>query len=211
MLDFGINYLLFIYEGPNYIRPNQSYLYSYQYREKQMTQEYQDMMTIIITYLIRVHHMPHISVIIKQFSQQLEICQQERYMAPLSYLNIYRARKERKLVQSIQYRLKKSKHILRVTDKSGIFHIGHANDYEKKAEAYRLKTGAYIELANDPLWIVFDKVVQLLNDLRSKKHILAWQLNQMMPKREKVALAYLYFIPKPHKVNFNFVFSDITI
>jgi hypothetical protein len=176
-----------------------------------MTQEYQDMMNIIITYLIRIHHIPQISVIIKRFSQQLEICQHERYMAPLSYLNIYGARKERKLVQSIQYRLKKSKHILRVTDKSGIFHIGHAADYEQKAEAYRQRTGAYIELANDPLWIVFDKVVQLLNDLRSKKHILAWQLNKMMPKRDKVTSAYLYFIPKPHKVNFNFVYCDTVI
>jgi hypothetical protein len=78
-----------------------------------------------------------------------------------------------------------------VTDKSGIFHLGHAKDYEQKSEAYRQKTGAYIELENDPLWSVFDKVVRLLNDLRSKDHIRAWQFNQMMPKRDKVALAYL--------------------
>ncbi len=64
----------------------------------------------------------------------------------------------------------------------------------------RKKTGAYTESENDPLWPVFDKVVHLLNDLRSKKHILAWQFGQMMPKREKVSLAYLYFVPKPHKV-----------
>jgi hypothetical protein len=85
---------------------------------------------------------------------------------------------------------------------SGIFHLGHAKDYEQKAEAYRQKTGAYIELENDPLWSVFDKAVRLLNDLRSKDHIRAWQLNEMMPKRDKIALAYLYFIPKPHKVIF---------
>jgi hypothetical protein len=57
-----------------------------------------------------------------------------------------------------------------------------------------------MELENDPLWIIFDKVVHLLNDLRLKKHILAWQLDKMMPTRDKMALAYLYFIPKPHKV-----------
>jgi hypothetical protein len=50
--------------------------------------------------------------------------------------------------------------------------------------------------------LIFDKVVHLLNNPRSKDHIRAWQLNKMMPKREKVALAYLYFIPKPHKVIF---------
>jgi hypothetical protein len=58
-------------------------------------------------------------------------------MAPLSYLNIYRARKELKLIQSIQFRIKQEKYILRVTDKSGIIHIGYATDYEQKAEAYR--------------------------------------------------------------------------
>jgi hypothetical protein len=70
----------------------------------------------------------------------------------------------------------------------------------KKQKLIKQKTGAYIELASDPLWTVFDKVVQLLNNLRSKDHIRVWQLNKMMPKRDKVALAYLYFIPKPHKV-----------
>ncbi len=81
----------------------------------------------------------------------------EQTIAPLSYLNIYRARKELKLIKSIQFRIKKSKDILRVTDKSGIFHLGYAKDYEQKAEAYRQKTGAYIELENDALWTVFNK------------------------------------------------------
>jgi hypothetical protein len=117
----------------------------------------------------------------------------DRYMAPISYLNTYRARKELKLVKSIQFRLKKSKYILRVTDKSGIFHLGHKTDYEQKAEAYRHKIGAYIELESDPLWAAFDKVIHLLNNLRSKDQILVWQLDKMMPKRDKVVLAYLYF------------------
>ncbi|CAF3301814.1 unnamed protein product [Rotaria socialis] len=120
-------------------------------------------------------------------------------MIPLSYLNIYRTRKEFKLMKSIQHRLKKGNYILRETDKSGIFHIGNSVDYEKKAEAYRQKTGAYIKLDSNPLRSVFDKVILLLNDLRSKKYILSWQLDKMMPKRETVQLAYLYFIPKPHK------------
>ncbi len=74
----------------------------------------------------------------------------------------------------------------------------------KKQKLIKQKTGAYIELASDPLWTVFDKVVQLLNNFRSKDHIRVWQLNKMMPKRDKVALAYLYFIPKPHKVIFEY-------
>jgi hypothetical protein len=103
-------------------------------------------------------------------------------------------------MKSIQFRIKKENYVLRVTDKSGIFHLGNKSDYEQKAEAYRQKTGAYVELGSDPLWTIFDNVVHLLNNLRSKDHIRTWQLEKMMPKRDKVALAYLYFILKPHKV-----------
>ena len=93
----------------------------------------------------------------------------QRYMVPLSYLDIYRARQELQLIKSIHTTLRKAKYVLRFTDKSGIFHLGHATDYEKKAKAYQQKTGAYIELESDPLWPVFDKVVHLLNNLRSKR------------------------------------------
>jgi len=159
-------------------------------------------MNTVTTYLARVHHMSNTLPIIKQIIQQMETHLHQRYMAALSYRDIYRARKELKLIKSIDSKLKKGKYILRFTDKSGIFHISHATDYEQKAEAYRQNTGAYIELESDPLWSVFDKVVYLLNNLRSKDHIRPWQLEKMMPKRDKVALAYLYFVPKLHKVIF---------
>jgi hypothetical protein len=153
-------------------------------------QEYENIMDTVASYLVRVYHMPPTATVIKEFNQQMETYLHQRYMAPLSYRDIYRTRKELKLIKSIQYRLKKEKYILRVTDKSGIFHISHATDYEQKAEAYRQKTGAYIELTDDPLWTVFDKVVHLLNNLRSKDQIRAWQLDKMMPKRDKVTFAY---------------------
>ena len=151
-------------------------------------------MNVITPYLVRVHHIPYTSPIIKQFSQQLQTCLHQQYMTPISYLNAYRTRKELNLVKSIRYRLKKEKLILRVTE---------------KAEAYRQKTDAYMELETNPLAIVYDKVVHLLHDLRSKEHIKAWQLNKMLPKRDDVELAYLYFLPKPHKVNFKFEFFNV--
>jgi hypothetical protein len=166
-------------------------------------------MKSVTSHLVDVHRISMTSPIIKQFSQQLETYLNQQYKATLPYRDIYRARRELKLIKSIRFRIKKGKYILRVTDKSGIFHLGHAKDYEQKAEAYREKTGAYIRLENDPLWTVFDKVVHLLNDLRSKDQIRVRQLDKMMPKRDKVALAYLYFIPKPHKVIFSF--SNIVI
>ena len=168
-------YVMFVsfYLEPNYIRSNQSYLYSYERRYRQVKKEHKNMMAVIIPFLVRVHHIPNTSTIIKQFSQQLEACLYERYMAPKSYLDIYCNRKEFKIVKSIRHRLKKEKYILHVTDKSDIFRIGHAKAYETKPETYRQKTRAYIELESNPLWTVFDKVVHLLNDLRSKKHIQA--------------------------------------
>ena len=60
--------------------------------------------------------------------------------------------KNLKLIKSIDTTLRKAKYVLRFTDKSGIFHLGYATDYEQKAKAYRHKTGAYIELESDPLW-----------------------------------------------------------
>ncbi len=186
--------------GPNYIRPNQSYLYSHERRQKQLQQEYEKIMSVVTAYLVHTYHMPQTSTIIKQFSNALASCLYDRYMAPISYLSIHRARKEWKLLKSIQFRVKKGKYVLRVTDKSGIFHLGDTDVYRQKAADYQQKTAAYMEVEDNPLWDIFDKVVHLLNDLRSKKRIHAWQFNQMMPKRNKVALAYLYFVPKPHKV-----------
>ena len=167
-----------------------------------MEREFNGILDIVVPFLVRVYHMSSTSPAIKQLSHQVAVYICERYMASMPYLHIHRAQRELKLVKSIQHRLKRSKQILRVTDKSGIFHLGDAKDYAQKVQDHRQKTGAYVELESDPLWVVFDKVVYLLNDLRSKKHILAWQLQKMMPKREKVELGYLYFIPKPHKVAF---------
>ncbi|CAF1128678.1 unnamed protein product [Rotaria magnacalcarata] len=185
--------------GPNYVKLNQSSLHSYEHQEKHVQQEHKNIMNVITRYLIREHHIPLTATIIRELSQHLETSLHQQYMIPLSYLNIYRTRNEFKLMKSIQHRLQKGNYILRETGKSGIFHIGNSVDYEKKAEAYRQKTGVYIELYSNPLWSVFDKVILLLNDLRSNKYILSWQLHKMMPEREKVQLDYLYFIPKPHK------------
>jgi hypothetical protein len=65
---------------------------------------------------------------------------------------------------------------------------------------YQQKTQAYVELPSNPLMETFYKVVRLLNDLNSKKQIRVWQYKQMMPQKDKIKLAYLYFIPKSHKV-----------
>ena len=97
-----------------------------------MKQQFETIKNTVTSYLVRVHHISNSSPIIKQFIQEIETRLYQRYMAPLSYRDIYRTRRELKLIKSIESKLRKGNYILRFTDKSGIFHIGHATDYEKK-------------------------------------------------------------------------------
>lgn len=142
------------------------------------------------------------SIEIQNFSERLRMLFNERYAKPLSYLQQYHIRKDIELVHSIQRKLRQGHYIIRVSDKSGVFHIGSTMDYDIKVKQYQLKTNAYIELSSNPLMDTFFKVVHLLNNLRSKHQITAWQHKEMMPKQDAIELAYLYFIPKPHKVSF---------
>ena len=55
------------------------------------------MMNIVTPYLVRVHHIPPTSVVIQRLFQQLEVYLYQKYMTPLSYLQLYRTRRELKL------------------------------------------------------------------------------------------------------------------
>ena len=140
--------------------------------------------------------------VFKLYSERLRAYLIQRYMAPLSFIDRIRARRELKLVQSIRRKLKQYKLVLRETDKSGVFHIGPEMDYEQKATAYHMKTRAYEELPSDPhpLNDVFVQVGRLLNQLRSTEKIREWQRKKMVTTRAETELAYMYFVPKTHKV-----------
>ena len=146
------------------------------------------------------HGIPQKSIEIKIFSQRLQTLFNERYTQSLSYLQQYRIRKDIKLVHSIRRKLRQTNAMICVTDKSCVFDIGSTFDYDIKVKEYQIKTNGYIKLSSDPLMDTFYKVVRLLNDLRSKKQITQWQQTKMMPDKNKLKIAYLYFIPKPYKV-----------
>jgi hypothetical protein len=149
------------------------------------------------------HHcgVPKTASIIKQLSDQLKDRLTVRHMAPLSFYDELRARHELYLVHTTRLKLARCKLVLRPTDKSGVFHISKASDYERKAVQYRENTGAYMELPSNPLREIYEKVTHLLGDLKSRKQISVYkQYDKMMPRRDKVHLAYMYFIPKAHKV-----------
>ena len=141
-----------------------------------------------------------ISSLVKQFSDQLQVmCNQQRETS-LSYQDINRTKQDLKLVLSIKRKLKKLPVIIRQSDKSGIIHIGYKKDYDQKVLAYQKKTQAYVELSSNPLMETYEKVLHLLNELKRKNQIDLWQYKKMLPDQKKLQLAYLYFIPKPHKV-----------
>jgi hypothetical protein len=139
--------------------------------------------------LMCVHRLLNTLPLVKLLSEELRLHLNECCMALMSYIEIHRTRSECRLVESIRHCLSKSNNLFRVTDKSGIFQVGHVTDYEQKAEVYCRRTQACIESESNLLWSVFAKVVQLLNEFRTKRHILASQYEQMMSNKEKVELA----------------------
>ena len=195
-----INYLLYII-GPNYVRPDQSFLCSNRQQKMHFEHEFNMFMTKIVCYLVEHCRVPRSSSIIQQFSNRVKHFLERCYSTSLELNDEVRARKELALVKSIRHKLNKAKLILRRTDKSNVFHVGQARDYEEKAKAYRNKTGAFQELVGNPLSEIYNKVKQLLDDFLSKKHISARQPKKMMPDRKKIKLAHMYFLPKAHKVN----------
>lgn len=146
--------------------------------------------------------------IMKTLSSQMKDQYKQSYETSLSIQDSVRSRDDFRVMKSIRRKLKEEKLIIRVTDKSNTMYICHSNDFEKKVQAYREKTNAYQQLSSNPLEEIFFKVTRLLNDLRTQKLIQARHHTDMMPKRDKIRLGYMYFNPKAHKVCKKIMISD---
>ena len=59
-------------------------------------------MNTLIPYLVRIYHILQTSTVIKQIAQHLQMYLDQVYLTPISYLSIYRARKELQLMKSIK-------------------------------------------------------------------------------------------------------------
>lgn len=187
-------------------------------REKQLDKESKTIMDTLKNFMSSFKDgrpwIPKTVAMYKLYSERLQTCLKHHYMTALPLRDQLRARRDLKLIKSIRGKLKKYKLILRQTDKSGVFHIARAIDYKRKAKEYREKTGAYEELTSNPLNENFFQVIQLLNKLRSANRIKEGQKVKMIPNRDKVELAYMYFLPKAHKViiclNFIYVICNVS-
>jgi hypothetical protein len=140
----------------------------------------------------------------KDFFASIQSLVRRAYTSPVPPTLYRRARCEHRLIRKIQRRLKSTNVVIRQTDKSKVFHLGHMDDYRRKAMEYMQTTNAYRELSttSNPCMDNLRAVLELIDPLIKKKMIdlRRWR-NRMRPDSATVELAHLYFIPKPHKVN----------
>lgn len=143
---------------------------------------------------------PRRNSIFQNYSNQLLNYLQHAYFTPLSCRDYLQAKRQADTSASIGKKIRQHRLILRQTDKSNNFYIGLASEFKRKEQAHFTDTNAYVEIHTNPFDEVLHKVTQLLNDLRSKKLLLKWQYDQMMPDAKQTQLAHLYCNPKTHKV-----------
>jgi len=141
----------------------------------------------------------------KEFSTSIKDLLRQLMYKPLSSKLSARARYDYQMTTTIQHVLKNRKIIIRKTDKSKVLHLASANSYHQKSLEYMEKTNAYKEIENgiNPCMNHLQQVLTFIDNLLKKKEIdwKVWKKN-MRPNMNIVELAYLYFIPKPHKVIF---------
>lgn len=150
--------------------------------------------------LIKSQGIPFGASIFKQYSTNLMNYFQQCYFTPLSFKDQIQSQQQARTVRSIRGTIKKKNLIIRLTDKGNNFYIGSKVEFEKKVQQFFSETNAFIRLSYNPFNDILNRVIQLLNNLRTKKLIFQWQYNKMIPDKTKCELSHLYFNPKTHKV-----------
>ncbi|CAF1153815.1 unnamed protein product [Rotaria sordida] len=191
------NYLSY---GPSMIRSNQSVTRPREQQEKEIVNLHKEIYNKVEYYLI-AHNMPKTHPNLRKYSDNLLNYLNQCYFIPLPYKEQIEADEQAHIVASIRKLIQKHKLIIRVTDKGNNFYIGLASDLEEKAQNYFIDTNAFIQLSNNPLDEILDKVKNLLRQLATDKLITETQCKKMLPDENKTELSHLYFNPKTHKEN----------
>ena len=122
---------------------------------------------------------------------------------PLSRRLRSRAKHDHEMVKNIRRIRNKEDIVIQKTDKSKVIHLASAQNYHQKSMEYMQKTSAYRELESgiNPYMNHLSQVLALIDPLLQKGTIdfNIWK-QSMYPDAKTIELAYLYFIPKPHKV-----------
>ncbi|CAF3432854.1 unnamed protein product [Rotaria socialis] len=189
-------------KGLKYVIPCQS-RFSRKPIEQIVNEQYQNISTIVKNCL-KDHYIPITDIRAKQAFQELKCLLSELYSKSIPRKLTIRAKREYKIVRSIQQLLHcRTDIVIRRTDKSKVFYIGKAIDFERKSEEYMLKTEAYQEITNgrSPLSDILCAVQTLLENLVRQKSLTPKQRNQISPKLNQLELGHYHGLPKPHKPN----------
>lgn len=189
--------------GPKYVPPCQS-RFSHQTIDKIITREYDNIVKYFKTGLNN-NCMPCSDQRAKGFFAAVENLLRRLYTTPLSPKLFARAQYEYRIVKSTQRQIKKSNAITRPTDKSKVLHLGSVHDYHEKVLQYMIDTNAYREITSgiNPCHDHVQTVLTLIDPMLKNEDInLKLWKQYMRPDEKTTELAHLYFIPKPHKVNY---------
>ncbi|CAF4171925.1 unnamed protein product, partial [Rotaria sordida] len=140
----------------------------------------------------------------KDFFTDIENLLRRLYTNMLPPKLLARAQYEHRIMKSTRRQLKKSNVIIRITDKSKVFHLGSVQDYHEKALQYMQDTNAYREITSgiNPCHDHVQTVLALIDPMLKKREInLELWKQYMRPNAITTELAHLYFIPKPHKID----------
>lgn len=187
--------------GLKYIIPYQS-RFSRIPLEQRVTEEYENISTVVKGCL-QDYRISLTDQRTKQAFQELKSIIHNVQSTQLPKRLQKRTKYQYKIVQSIQKLLQhRPDVVIRRTDKSKVFYIGRASDFERKAEEYMLKTEAYQEITSGrcPLADVLRSVHHLLENLVRKNSLNSKQRNAISPKLDKLELGHYHGLPKPHKV-----------
>lgn len=190
-------------KGFRYIIPGQYRICSRQLIDTLINEQYQNMSTIVKSCL-KDHNIFVSDPRAKHAFSTLERLIHDIYSKPLPKHLYRRALNEYRLLRSICRLLRRRPDVVvRGTDKSKVFYIGKAEDFERKAREYMMKSAAYEEMTTgrSPLADHLRAVQNLLDYLVSKHALTSKQAKYLLPKVDKLELGHFHGLPKPHKVD----------
>ena len=197
--------LMFIH-GLKYVTPCQS-RFSRQSIDDRVTEQYESISTTVQSCL-RDHQMSTTDDRANEAFAALKCILKECHSKPVPSYLMRRAKHERNVVRSIKRLLRgRNDIVVRRTDKCKVFYIGKADDFSRKAEEYMSRTEAYEEISDGrcPLADNLRAAQTLLDYLLLKRALTKRQHQKLLPKLNKLELAYYHGLPKPHKVKSSYL------
>ena len=209
-LDLNPQQMTMLMKGFKYVLPCQ-YRFSRKSTDEIIAEQYRHLLATIKSCL-NDYRIPTNDERSKRAFQALQQLVCESYSKSISKKLTIRAKQEKRIVRSIQQLLSQRPDIIiRRTDKSKVFYIGKAIDFERKAQDYMLKTSAYEEIRDGrcPLANHLQAVQTLLNQSVSRNNLTIQLRNKLLPNLHTLELGHYHGLPKPHKVFlFKFIFTS---